>query len=116
VGRGKIEVDDRLTGAIAVRTRSFVGLRLKGFQDVHRLTRRGNNAEFAVRPGEHQPRSGDVKDFDASVREKREEVDDVEAFDQGVGKLDQRAGQQDFSGRVSFGQLGLLLVRVPTDF
>jgi hypothetical protein len=36
VGRGKIEVDDRLTGAIAVRTRSFVGLRLKGFQDVHR--------------------------------------------------------------------------------
>jgi hypothetical protein len=85
VGRGKIEVDDRPTAAIAIRTRSFIGLRFEGFQDVHRLTGRGNNAELAVCLGEHQPRSGDVKDLDASDREEREEVDDVEAFDQGVG-------------------------------
>ncbi len=87
MGRGKIEVDDRLTGAIAVRTRSFVGLRFEDFQDVHRLTRRGDNAKLAVRLGEHQPRSANVKDLDASVREEREEVDDVKAFDQGVGQF-----------------------------
>lgn len=91
---GKVLVHGHQTGPEAVRARALLGLQLEQLHDPHRLTGGRHHPEFAFGRHNHHAGGGDVEDLHAPVGEQREQLDDVELVDQGVGQLDQGRYQQ----------------------
>ena len=97
VGGGEVLVDDGFAAAIAVQARSFLRLQLEQLDDPHRLAGRRHHPQLAVGGDEHDPGGGDVEDLDATIRQRGQQVDDVEVVDEVVGQLDEGAGEQRFA-------------------
>ena len=96
---GQVLVDD---GSAACRSSPGRGLRRSAARTARRTRmaslRRGHQLQLALGRDEHDPGGGGVEDLDAAVGQHREQVDDVEVVDQGVGQLDHRPGEHRFSG------------------
>ena len=81
----------------AVEARAFVGLQFEQLDDAHGLVGRRDRLQLAGGGGEHDAGGGDVEDLDAAVRQRGEQLDDVEVVDEVVGQLHHGAGENGFA-------------------
>ena len=80
-------MDDRLSRGVGLHARALVALQLEELEETGFLAGSGDDPRIPVGIDEQNARGIGVDEFDAPIGEHRQEVDDVEVVDQGVGKL-----------------------------
>jgi hypothetical protein len=75
---------------VAVQARTLVVLQLEQLEQADLFAGRRHHSQLASGIGEEDAGGVDVEQLDAAVGQHREQVDDVELSDEGVGELDER--------------------------